>query len=109
MKNQEQERKTLPKKNLIAPLGLLAFALVWYQFSVVYIQGANLQLVEHNNLSVYVPLQQLGAYMTAVLGFTYATVSIALILFSYNLVRFIQLRLAQGNKEDSNAYQPMGE
>ncbi len=77
---------------LIAPLVLLLFALGWYEFSAIYIQRANSQLVLNNNYAVYVPIQQLNAYMGALREFTYATSAIALIMFFYFLARFVQFK-----------------
>jgi len=77
---------------MIAPLGLLLFVVGWYRFSVVYIQGANLQLVQQNNYSVYVPFQQISAYLQALQEFTYVTAAIALVMFLYFFARFIQFK-----------------
>ncbi len=77
---------------LVAPIILILFALGWYQFSVVYIQGANNQLVENDNLSVYVPVQQIHGYLVALLDATYIIVTIGLVLLAYNLVKFLQFR-----------------
>jgi hypothetical protein len=88
-----EEKRDFPSRYLIAPLVVLLFSIGWYRFSEVYIQNANQQLVEHANLSVYVPLQQLSAYMTAVLDFTYLSVSLSLIFFFYYLAKFIRYRL----------------
>lgn len=85
-------KKAFPYRFLIAPIGLLLFSLGWYRFSVVYIQGANLQLVDHNNYSVYVPFQQVSAYIQALQDFTYVTVAIAAMMFVYFLARFIQYK-----------------
>ncbi|MDA4121831.1 MAG: hypothetical protein OK456_01470 [Thaumarchaeota archaeon] len=73
---------------LIAPLVLILFVVGWYQFSSVYIQGANNQLVASGNLAVYVPVQQVSGYLAALLDATYATVVIGLLIFAYNLFRF---------------------
>ena len=86
------ESRTFPYRFLVAPLVLLGFALGWYQFSVVYIQGANAQLIQNGNYAVYVPVQQIQAYMGALREFTYATVAVALIMLLYFLVRFIQFK-----------------
>ncbi len=90
--SQDIQKKSFPRRFLIAPLVLLLFAVGWYRFSVVYIQGANLQLVQHNNYSVYVPLQQVSAYLQALQEFTYVTAAIALVMFLYFLVRFVQFK-----------------
>ena len=73
------------------PLVLVLFAVGWYQFSVTYIQGADNQLVA-NNLAVYVPIQQVQGYLAALLGATYLTVSVGLIVFAYYLVKFLRIR-----------------
>jgi len=92
MSKQNNQRRVFHYRFLIAPIVLLLFAVGWYRFSVVYIQGANLQLVDHNNYSVYVPFQQISAYLQAMRDFTYVTVALALIMFLYFLARFIQFK-----------------
>jgi len=77
---------------LVAPIVLILFAVGWYQFSVVYIQGANDQLVANNNLAVYVPIQQVQGYLAALLEVTYLTVAAGLILFLYYLRKFLKSR-----------------
>jgi hypothetical protein len=89
---QQIQSKAIPYRFLIAPVGLVLFAFGWYRFSVVYLQGANLQLVQHNNYSVYVPFQQLSAYLQALRDFTYVAVAIALVMFLYFLARYIQFK-----------------
>ena len=99
-KTQDQAKGkngVVPYRNLVAPLVLALFAVAWYQFSVVYIQGANLQLVQHNNLAVYVPIQQLRAYITALRNFTYVTVSAASVFFLYYVTKFFRLRSARAS------------
>jgi hypothetical protein len=100
------QQKVFPYRFLIAPIALLLFAVGWYRFSVVYIQGANLQLVDHNNYSVYVPFQQISAYLQALREFTYVTVAIALIMFLYFLVRLIQFKRAMPKSLASNLEKP---
>ncbi len=92
MSGQNNQKKVFHYRFLIAPIVLLLFAVGWYRFSIVYIQGANLQLVDHNNYSVYVPFQQISAYLQAMRYFTYVTVALALIMFLYFLARFIQFK-----------------
>lgn len=92
---QLERKKAIPYRRLIAPLVVLLFAVGWYRFSEVYIQGANQQLIEHANLSVYVPLQQLNAYMTAVLDFTYLVVALSLVFFIYYLAKFLRFRITR--------------
>jgi len=77
---------------LIAPLALVLFALGWYQFSIVYIQGADNQLVANGNLAVYVPVQQVNGYIAALLDATYITVSAGLIVFVYYLAKLLRTR-----------------
>ena len=77
MSGQNNQKKVFHYRFLIAPIVLLLFAVGWYRFSIVYIQGANLQLVDHNNYSVYVPFQQISAYLQAMRYFTYVTVALA--------------------------------
>jgi hypothetical protein len=75
---------------LFAPLVLVVFAVFWYQFSLVYIQGANNQLVANDNLSVYVTVQQVSAYLEALRLATYATVAAGTLAFAYRLVKLIR-------------------
>lgn len=77
---------------LVAPMLLVLFALGWYQFSAIYIQGADNQLVANNNLAVYVPVQQVQGYLAALLDATYLTVSAGLILFAYYFVKLLRFR-----------------
>jgi hypothetical protein len=77
---------------LIAPIVLVLFAVGWYQFSAVYIQGADNQLVADNNLAVYVTVQQVQGYMAALLDATYFTVTVGLIMFAFYLVKFLRAR-----------------
>jgi hypothetical protein len=80
---------------LIAPLFLILFAVGWYQFSVAYIPNANNQLVANDNLSVYVPVQQIQGYLAALLDATYITVSAGLVMFAYYLVKLLRFRSAR--------------
>jgi hypothetical protein len=77
---------------LIAPIALVLFAVGWYQFSVVYIQGADNQLVASDNLAVYVPIQQVQGYLAALLDATYLTVSAGLVVFAYHLVKLLRFK-----------------
>jgi hypothetical protein len=77
---------------LFAPLVLVAFVVFWYQFSLVYIQGANNQLVANDNLSVYVTVQQVNAYLQALKLATYATVSAGTLAFLYYLVKLFRTK-----------------
>ena len=77
---------------LAAPLALALFIVAWYQFSVVYIQRADDQLVASDSLAVYVPIQQVQGYLAALLDATYITVFTALIVFAYYLVKLIRTR-----------------
>jgi hypothetical protein len=77
---------------LIAPIVLALFAVGWYQFSIVYIQGADNQLVANGNLAVYVPIQQVSGYLAALLDATYLTVSAGLIIFAYYAVKLLRIR-----------------
>jgi len=79
---------------LIAPLALVLFAVGWYQFSAAYIPSADNQLVASDNLAVYVPVQQIQGYMSALLGATYLTVIAGILIFAYYLVRLLRLRSA---------------
>ena len=86
------ERGGFRYNRLAAPVALILFAVGWYQFSVVYIQAANLQLIEGNDLSVYVPIQQVQAYLEVTQGATYLMASIGLAMFAYYLARFVRSR-----------------
>jgi hypothetical protein len=77
---------------LIAPMVLVLFALGWYQFSIVYIQGADSQLVANGNLAVYVPVQQVNGYLAALLDATYITVAAGLFVFAYYLVKLLRIK-----------------
>jgi hypothetical protein len=77
---------------LVAPLVLVLFVVGWYQFSVVYVQGADNQLVANDNLAVYVPIQQVQGYLAALLGATYITASAGLIAFAYQVVKLLRNR-----------------
>ena len=97
-----QGRQKINRIRLVAPLILIAFAVLWYQFSVVYIQGADNQLVAKDNLSVYVTIQQVTAYLQALRLATYATGAVGALAFSYYLVkllRFMGLR-CPGERSD---------
>jgi len=77
---------------LVAPMALVLFALGWYQFSIVYIQGADSQLVANGNLAVYVPLQQVQGYLAALLDATYITVSAGLTVFAFYIVKLLRTK-----------------
>ena len=77
---------------LFAPLVLVAFAVFWYQFSLVYIQGADNQLVANDNLSVYVAVQQVSAYIQALRLATYATAAAGTLAFVYYLVKLFRTK-----------------
>jgi hypothetical protein len=77
---------------LIAPIALILFAVGWYQFSVVYIPGADNQLVADGNLAVYVPVQQIQGYLAALLDATYLTVSVGLVMFAYYFVKLVRFK-----------------
>jgi len=77
---------------LVAPLILALFAVGWYQFSIVYIQRANDQLVANNNLAVYVSVQQVQGYLAALLDATLLTISAALIAFAYFFVKLVMAK-----------------
>ncbi len=88
MKNEATTAGRVSYGRLIAPVALVLFAVGWYQFSVVYIQGANAQLVASDNLSVYVSVQQIQGYLAALLDATYLVVSAGSIVFVYFLVKY---------------------
>ena len=85
---------------LIAPAVLILFTLGWYRFSVVYIQAANNQLVANNNLAVYVPIQQISGYLTALLDATYVVVAFGVIVLAYNLGKFLRFRASVRRSEN---------
>ena len=77
---------------IVAPIVLVLFVVGWYQFSVTYIQGADNQLVANGNLAVYVPIQQVQGYLSALLDATYVGVSAGLVVLAYQLVKLLRLR-----------------
>jgi hypothetical protein len=91
----ETTKRRFSYARLIAPIALILFAVGWYQFSVSYIPGANDQLVANDNLSVYVPVQQIQGYLSALVDATYFTVSIGLIMFAYYFVKLVRFKLAR--------------
>jgi hypothetical protein len=88
------KRKSVPYGRLIAPVVLILFAVGWYQFSVVYIQRANDQLVANDDLSVYVPVQQVHGYLAALLDATYVVVALGALVLAYNALRYLRRRTA---------------
>lgn len=88
----QDARQRFSRVRLVAPIVLILFALGWYRFSVVYIQAANDQLVLHNNLAVYVPIQQVSGYLTALDDATEVIVLLGLLILTYNVVSFVRLR-----------------
>lgn len=77
---------------LVAPIVLVLFVIGWYQFSVVYIQGADNQLVAGDNLAVYVPIQQVQGYLSALLDAVYFAVSAGLLAFAYYFAKLLRSR-----------------
>ncbi len=75
---------------LIAPIVLVLFVVGWYQFSVVYIQGADNQLVASGELAVYVPIQQVSGYLSALLDATYLAAAAGAITFAYYLTKLLR-------------------
>jgi hypothetical protein len=94
MSNEKAARR-FSYSRLIAPLALILFAVGWYQFSSVYIAGANDQLVANGNLAVYVPIQQVQGYLAALLDATYFTASVGLMMFAYYLVKLLRFKLGR--------------
>jgi hypothetical protein len=89
-----QSRPKVSRIRLVAPLILIAFAVFWYEFSIVYIPRADNQLVAQDNLAVYVTIQQVTAYLQALRLTTYATVAVGALAFSYYLVKLLRFRAA---------------
>ncbi len=81
---------------LVAPIVLVLFVVGWYQFSLVYIQGADNQLVAGGNLGVYVPVQQVQGYLDALLYATYVGAALGLVVFFYNLAKVLGTRSRRG-------------
>ncbi len=79
--------RRLSYARFVAPLVLVLFVVGWYRFSVVYIQGANNQLVENGNLAVYVTVQQVQGYLGALLLATYVVAAAGMLAFAYNLLK----------------------
>jgi hypothetical protein len=89
-------KEAIPRRfgygRLIAPIVLVLFVVGWYRFSLIYIQGANDQLVANDNLAVYVPVQQVHGYLVALLDGTYLTACAGMVVFSYYFVKFLRFR-----------------
>jgi hypothetical protein len=83
-------RPQIRYSRLIAPIVLILFAVGWYRFSAIYIQGADNQLVANNNLAVYVTIQQVQGYMAALLDATYFTVAVGAIMFAFYFVKYLK-------------------
>ena len=79
--------RRLSYARIVAPLVLVLFVVGWYRFSVVYIQGANNQLVENGNLTVYVTVQQVQGYLSALLLATYVVAAAGMLAFAYSLLK----------------------
>jgi hypothetical protein len=77
---------------LMAPLVLVLFVVGWYEFSLVYIRGADDQLVAAGNLSVYVPIQQVQGYLSALLDATYLAATAGLVVFAYRAAKLLRAR-----------------
>lgn len=74
---------------LLAPLVLVLLAVGWYEYSVVYIQGADDQLVSSGNLAVYVTVQQVQSYLVVLLPATIIVVALGIAAFAYNAARLL--------------------
>jgi hypothetical protein len=79
---------------LVAPVALILFAIGWYEYSVVYIQGADNQLVASGNLAVYVPVQQISGYLASLLDATYLVVAVGVVVLVYNAVKLVRFKTA---------------
>ncbi|HUH99519.1 MAG TPA: hypothetical protein VLY65_00615 [Nitrososphaerales archaeon] len=77
---------------LLAPIVMVLFVVGWYEFSVVYIQGADNQLVANGNLAVYVPVQQVQGYLSALLYATYLAAAAGSIAFVHHASKFLRAR-----------------
>ncbi|ACP39239.1 MULTISPECIES: hypothetical protein [Sulfolobaceae] len=83
-------------RKIIAPLVLSLFAIGWYQFSKIYLTHANDLALSNANFAVYVQTQQFDGYLTATRYICYAIVYLGLILFWYNLVKFVEVKEKHG-------------
>jgi|ECHhosMinimDraft_1075155.scaffolds.fasta_scaffold29678_2 hypothetical protein len=82
--------KGFPLRRIIAPIVLILFVLGWYRFSGAYIQTDDASLLAHGNYAVYVPVQQVSAYMQAVTWVSYAVVFGGLIMLWSGLVSYVE-------------------
>lgn len=88
----QQNAQRVSYARLAAPIVMVLFVVGWYQFSVVFIQQADNQLVASGNLAVYVPVQQVQGYLAALLDATYLAVAAGLAVFGYYLVKVFRIR-----------------
>jgi hypothetical protein len=96
--NSQATHERVRVAGLVAPLVLVLFVVGWYQFSLVYIQRADDQLVASGNLAVYVPVQQVHGYLAALLDATYLAASAGLIVFAYSLAKLVRARSRRWRK-----------
>ncbi|MEM0072934.1 MAG: hypothetical protein QXM17_08175 [Metallosphaera sp.] len=86
----KQKSTSYPIRKVIAPLILSLFAIGWYQFSKVYLTGANNIALHQANFLVYVPPDQLQGYLSATTWICYTVVYVGLIMFWISLVNFVK-------------------
>ncbi|MEM3857655.1 MAG: hypothetical protein QXI37_04010 [Thermoprotei archaeon] len=86
-----------PLRRIVAPCVVIAFMLGWYRFSSVYIQTDDASLIAHGNYAVYVPIQQVSAYMQALGVVTYVIVYVCLIMLWTSLVRYVEFKEAHSS------------
>ncbi|EHP71046.1 MAG: hypothetical protein RXS23_06855 [Metallosphaera yellowstonensis] len=90
MEKAKTKAKSYPVRKVIAPLILSLFAIVWFQFSKVYLTGADNIALREANFAIYVTPEQLQGYLEATAWTCYIVVYVGLIFFWYGLVRYVE-------------------
>ncbi len=86
-----------PARRLLAPVALALFAIGWYVFSAVYIDGANRAVFASGDFAVYVSMDQMRAYLSTAAVLCYITVFSALLIFWYNVVQYARYMESSSN------------
>lgn len=92
------EQRNFPLRRIVAPVVLVLFVLGWYRFSGAYIQTDDASLLAHGNYAVYVPIQQVAAYMQAVTWVSYAAVFAGLVMLWSGLVAYVERKERLGHE-----------
>ncbi|ABP94548.1 MULTISPECIES: hypothetical protein [Metallosphaera] len=90
MEKSKPKAKPYPVRRVIGPLVLSLFAIAWYQFSKIYLTGADNIALNQANFLVYVPPDQLQGYLEATTWICYTVVYVGLIMFWVSLVKYVQ-------------------